>query len=43
MLRVQELSVPAVEIVGPNGAPQSSDSDATEKDFEVQSWEAQKL
>ncbi|CAK8995428.1 unnamed protein product [Durusdinium trenchii] len=33
----QELSVPAVEIVGPNGAPQSSDSDATEKDFEVQS------
>ena len=29
--------MPAV-VVEPNGATQSSDSDATDKDFEVQSW-----
>lgn len=32
--------MPAV-VVKPNGATQSSDSDVTEKDFEVQSVEAQ--
>jgi len=32
----EELSMPAV-VVEPNGATQSSDSDVTEKDFEVQS------